>query len=199
MNISSPHIVRACVLGAILAGSSAANALDQYASSVIDFSTQWSAGSWSAAQALGAPDTFGYGDIATAWAPANRDGTLEFLSLGFDTPVLASGAVIRETSGNGFIYQIDAIDTGGIAHTIWSGTDDSLPGTPADFSVGWAQTAFAVNGLKLYVDTSHSAEWEEIDAVTLQGVAAVPEPTGLAMLFAGLGLVAGYARRRGQG
>jgi hypothetical protein len=194
--MKNQFLLNALVVSALLVGANAANAFDQYATSVLDFSSEWSLDSWSAAQALGAPDTEVYGDISTSWAPLSRDGTLEFLTLGFDTPVLASGATVRETDGNGFVYQVDVIDTLGTAHTVWSGIDSSAPGTPVDFALSWAQTGYAVKGLKIYVDTSHSGDWEEIDAVTLSGVAAVPEPAAYAMLCAGLGLIGFAARQR---
>ena len=41
----------------------------QYASSVLDFSSQYSTGSWSAAQALGPPNTLSYGDILHGLGP----------------------------------------------------------------------------------------------------------------------------------
>ncbi len=96
--------------------------------------SQWSPGTWAATQALEVPDTFGYGDIATAWAPLPQNGTLEYLTLGFLTPVYADGVLVRETYGNGFVYQIDLIDVGDAFPTIWNGVDPSLAGTPVDFA-----------------------------------------------------------------
>lgn len=174
-----------------------ADATDEWASSVIGFSSQWSSGGWAATQALGEPDTTTYGDILTAWAPGPKNGSLEFISLGFATPTFSTGAVIRETYGNGFVYQVDAIDDVGGLHTVWAGTDPSQPGTPVDFSLSWAQTAYATVGLKIYVDTDHNLDaWEEIDAVRLLGVSAVPEPSSTALLAAGALLLAGATRRR---
>ena len=46
----------------------------QWASSVVDFSSQWDTGSWSAAQACGPPDVTTYGDDTHAWCPAPADG-----------------------------------------------------------------------------------------------------------------------------
>jgi hypothetical protein len=191
---------------AFIAGSSVfpkaahAMSLNQYASSVIDFSSQYSSTRWSAAQALGAPDTFSYGDIETAWAPASRDGTKEFLTLGFDTPVYANGAIVRQTYGNGFVKQIDVLDINNILHSVWNGTDSSQSGSPVDFSASWATTSFLVKGLKVYVDTSHDlSAWEEIDAVTLRGTTVdpttVPTPILLPSLI-GMGVAA--LRKRSQ-
>ena len=82
----------------------------QYASSVVDFSSQYSSTSWSAADTLGPSDTFVYGDQRTAWAPKNTNGTSEFVTVGFESPVLSTGVIIRETYGNGFVRQVELRD-----------------------------------------------------------------------------------------
>ncbi len=178
---------------ALLVGSLNANAtvIDQYATSVLNFSSQWSGSSWSAAQALGAPNTFGYGDIATSWATLPNNDGIHYISVGFNTPVFSYGATIRETYGNGFVYQIDAIDLGNTLHTVWSGTDNSAPGTPVDFLASWATTGFLVNGLKVYINTDHNLNtWEEIDSIQLHGntraVNAVSAPSPVWLLAFGL-------------
>ena len=161
----------------------AATPLEQWASTVIGFSSQWSDGEWAASQALGAPDTFAYGDISTAWAPSSEDGTLEYITLGYAAPVYATGAVIRETCGNGMVYQVDVLDLNDVLHTVWTGTDPSLPGTPVDFPVSWTKTAYPVNGLKIYINTSHQLnEWEEIDAVKLIGYGIGNTPPNMLLL-----------------
>jgi hypothetical protein len=186
---------------ALLSSASGAFAVDQFANSVINFSSQYSSTYWSAAQALGAPDTSTYGDNATAWAPTPANGTLEYITLGFATPVYASSAIVRETYGNGFVYQIDVRDQSNALHTVWTGTDSSQPGTPVDAAFSWATTSYLVTGLKIYTNTNHNLNaWEEIDAVTLNGqsTAPVPEPETYAMMLVGLGLLGFAARRRKQ-
>jgi hypothetical protein len=191
---------------AVIAGSSVfpksaqAMSLDQNASSVIGYSSQYSPTDWSAAQALGAPNTFSYGDIKTAWAPSSRDGTIEFLTLGFNTPVYANGAIIRQTYGNGFVKQIDVLDTSDTLHSVWNGTDTSSSGSPVDFLASWATTSFLVKGLKVYVDTSHDLDaWEEIDSVTLRGTTVDPATVPTPMLLPGLiGIGVAALRKRSQ-
>ena len=187
--------------GALMVVTADADAtpLLQYATSVIGYSSQYSSTNWRAANALGAPDTWRYGDIVTAWAPRLPNGTLEFISLGFSTPVHADGATIRETYGNGFVYQVDAIDTNGQLHKVWGGLDPSLPGNPVDFSISWKPTPYLVSGLKIYTNTNHNLNaWEEIDAVQLAAESAsVPEPASLVLLAGGLSLL-GFSRRRAR-
>lgn len=187
--VSGLKPLRTIALGAcvLLGASVQASPIVQWASKVLDYSSQWSATSWSAAQALGAPDTFGYGDINTAWASASRNQGMQYLTLGFNTGVYSSGALIRETWGNGFVTQVDAVDQNGLLHTVWSGTDTSLAGKPVDFMVNWATTSFTTVGLKIHVNTEHSqSTWEEIDAVSLFGQtdapSQVPEPGSLALV-----------------
>jgi VCBS repeat-containing protein len=81
--------------------------------------------------------------------------------------------VIRETFGNGFVYQLVVLDTSDSLHTVWSGVDPSLPGSPANFTIDFAQTDYLVKGIKVYVDTDHDmGAWEEIDSIQLSGLAA---------------------------
>ncbi|OGR26631.1 MAG: hypothetical protein A2139_02590 [Desulfobacca sp. RBG_16_60_12] len=178
--------------------SAEAGVIDQWANSVIDYSSQYDSGAWSAAQALGAPDTFDYGDIVTAWAPEPDNGTLEYITLGYSTPVYASSITIRETCGNGFVYRVDILDQSNVLHTVWTGTDPSLPGNPADFLVSFAETPFLVTGVKIYTDTNHDLDtWEEIDAVQLLGSTThAPVPPTLFLLGSGLAGLVGWRRFR---
>jgi len=146
-------------------------ATDQYADTVIAFSSEYSNQRWSAAQTLGPPDTFAYGDLDTAWAPSAKNGTLEYITVGFPAPVRADAVTIRETFGNGFVFQVDVRDLAGVYHTVWVGIDPSQPGMPVDFLVEFPLTGFMVDAVRVHVDTDHDlSAWEEIDAVVLHGV-----------------------------
>ncbi len=152
----------------------------QWASSVIGFSSQFSTGGWSAAQTLGAPNTFSYGDFSTAWAPSGANVGTQFVTVGYAVPVYADGVTVRETNSNGFVTRIDVLDTQDQYRTVWTGTDPSLPGTPVDFFVSFARTNYLVKGVKVFVDTNKRTDWEEIDAIRLHGTAV--DATGLVQI-----------------
>ncbi len=145
--------------------------LGEYASSVVAFSSQYSSTQWSAAQMLGSPDTVTYGDFPTAWTASSKNGTTEYVTLGFATPVYAFGTTIRESNANGFVTQVEVRNaTNGAYQTVWTGTDPSAPGSLVDFQVSWTKTAYLVDAVRITVDTNHNlGAWEEIDAVQLQG------------------------------
>ncbi|MDB9449748.1 DUF4347 domain-containing protein [Dolichospermum circinale] len=145
--------------------------LSQYANSVIGFSSEYGTDGWSANQALGAPDTSTYGDIPTSWAAEGENNTTEFLTLGFNTPVYATGVTIRETYGNGFVSKIETLDLSNAYQQVWAGIDGSLQGSTADFTVNFAQTNYLVKGVRITVNPLSSTSWEEIDAVQLHGTA----------------------------
>jgi hypothetical protein len=80
----------------------------------------------------------------------------------------ATGVVVRETDGNGFVTKVELEDTSNAWHTIWTGTDPAQPGKAADFILRFAATSYSVQAVRLTVDTDHTAdEFEEIDAVRL--------------------------------
>jgi hypothetical protein len=145
--------------------------MGQYASRVIGYSSQYSYSYWSARRALGPPDTWTYGDSALAWTPASRNGTEEWLTVGFDIPVFSTGAIIRETYGNGFVRRLEVRDAStGTFETVSTQEDPSQPGTPVDYSVSWPRTTYLVDALRITIDTDHNlSTYEEIDAVELLG------------------------------
>ena len=127
---------------------------------------------WAATQALGVPDTFDYDDEPTAWAPANANDpsntSPETLTVGFATPAAATGVVVRETYGNGFVTQVELQDTSNTWHTIWSGTDPSQPNKPTDFILSFPVTSYNVQAVRITADTTQNAgDYDEIDAVRL--------------------------------
>lgn len=148
-------------------------ALNQWASKVINFSSEYSTTSWSAKQTLGAPNTSIYGDRSTAWTTKQADAGIEYITVGYNTPVYATGVTVRETYNPGSVRKIEAIDTNNIAHKVWSGTPTIIPNQINNFIVNWPRTSYLVKALKITIDTAAVASWQEIDAIELRGVEAL--------------------------
>jgi uncharacterized repeat protein (TIGR03803 family) len=166
---------------------------DQYATSVLAAASSPDYGgvnlgsetSWGAANVVGAPNVLAgnvngdNGDDPLAWSPAyensNPNATPpipadQTLAVGFAIPVYADGVTIREAEGNGFVTEVEALDTNGHWHTVWTGTDPTLPGTPADFRVNWTETTYLVSAVRIHVNIDHNLNsYEDIDSVQLHG------------------------------
>ena len=181
----------------LLLMSSFANAtvIDQWADSVINYSSQWNSSNWAAAKATGAPDSTlalgdSFADVSNSWAPSTTSAGVEWITLGYNTAVYATEVGIRETDGGGFVTKIELIDDSDVLHTIWSGTDVNA-GVVYDFVVNFGQTSYLVDGVKITIDTTISSGWDEIDAVRLTGCtdtncASVPAPAPMALIWLGI-------------
>ena len=153
----------------------------QWASEVLGFSSEYrpSPDSWSAFQALGEPNVLAYEDDPSAWCGNMANGTTEWIALGYDTPVYATGVTIRESWGNGFVRRVDLRNAlTGTWEQVWSGMDPSLPGDLTDFEVPFTLRSYLVDAVRIITDTDHSRVWEEIDAVALQGTTLAPAVVG---------------------
>lgn len=150
--------------------------LTQWASQVIAFSNQYSPTLYSAANALGAPNAFAYNNPNNGnnvWGQQFGNMGIQSLTVGFASPALATGVVVREAANNGFVTQIELLDTNDVFHTVFSGVDPTPGGAVTNFTVSFAQTDYLVKGVKISVNTAiNGSAFEEIDAVQLIGYGA---------------------------
>jgi hypothetical protein len=138
--------------------------VSQWASSVVGFSSQYSTTDWSAAQALGAPNTTSAGDYATAWSPATNTSSPEYLHLGFTTPVYATSVRVRETYRAPFVTGIELVEPNGTVHVMSITTDTTT--APGYYTFTFPKTSYLVD--EVIIRTTKS-DYEEIDAVELTG------------------------------
>ncbi|HHM12053.1 MAG TPA: hypothetical protein ENJ16_00755, partial [Planctomycetaceae bacterium] len=130
---------------------------------------------YSQTAALGPPDAKGLYPQSPwrfeSWAPSSKDGTIEYLTVDFLEPVYATGVAVRETSGNGFVTQIEVRNANtGAFTTVFAGLDPTPPGFN-DFVVTFPQTTFPVDAVRITVDTNRTlSQFEAIDAVRLDGI-----------------------------
>ena len=151
----------------------------QWASTLIDFSTQYDAilPSYGAIQTLGPSNVVAYGDSIFAWAPSEADDGLQHVTVGVDTHVHATGVVVRESYNNGFVVLIEVVRVDNVLIEVWpldtGQTDNTPPNVIADFTATWPETPYLVKGVRVTIDTTHVLDdWEEIDSIRLLGRAA---------------------------
>ncbi len=123
---------------------------------------------WSAKQATGAPDTPVTGDIGSAWASARGDMGEVTLDLTYDRAVRVDAVRIHETHRPGAVAKIQAKKPDGTWDTLWEGRSTALD-SPNWFAPTVAATAYATTVIRIVVDTDRVEDWNEIDAVELEG------------------------------
>lgn len=141
----------------------------RWATTVRGFSSQYTETSWSAAQALGAPDVYPqHGDLAHAWASRGADDQPEWIELGYDTPRAVSAIEIYETYNAGAIERVTLITTTG--RRIEVGHQESpLTGELASRKLVLEVpcTSEPIAAVRIEVASQRVSGWNEIDAVGL--------------------------------
>lgn len=141
----------------------------RYASSVINFSSEWSPTNWGAIQILGEPDVYpAHHDSINAWAPRTPNGPREWIELMFDNPQPVCEVWIYETLMPGTVDTVYIKNPdSGRWEMVWNG--DAFPAPPVAriFKVAFPQTSFPVSQVRIALNTGAVAYWNEIDAVAV--------------------------------
>jgi hypothetical protein len=131
-------------------------------------SSEYSTPDWSAQQATAAPDTPECGDLQTAWASEASDG-VDWLEVGYATPVRPSQINIYETNSPGFIVRVEVRDQAGTYYTVWEGKPGPLEQCPRVLSIPVSEVEPRVVAVRISLDQRPGGDWDEIDAVQLVG------------------------------
>ncbi len=147
----------------------------RWAATVLGFSSQYTTTSWSAAQALGQPNTYpAYGDIITAWASSSSDGQREFLELGYASPEAINSVSIYETYHPGAVDKVSVRrPSDGSWQEVWSGVAAPAGNTSRIFTVTFPLTSYPVDTIRIDINSPVVSSWNEIDAVSI--TRATPE------------------------
>lgn len=149
-----------------------------WASSVLGYSTQYSETSWSAQQALGAPNVYPqHGDLAQAWASQSADGHAEWIELGYDTPVAASAVEIFETFNPGAVETVELITTSGRRIELRPASAQEPVSGARRLVIATPCTSEPIAAVRVNLASQAVAGWNEIDAV---GLVACADPTAVA-------------------
>ncbi|MBZ0306253.1 MAG: hypothetical protein K8I82_09310, partial [Anaerolineae bacterium] len=126
---------------------------------------------WNALQATGEPNSFGCGDMGTAWATATETG-VDDLTLNFEEAVRPLELNIYQTYNPGAIIGIDLLPAEG--NSPIPVPDSAAPSTdcPNVFRLDLTQMEDLpmIQGVVIHLDQTLTGNWNEIDAVELVGV-----------------------------
>jgi len=174
--------------------------LEQYASQVLDFSTQYGSDrsfSYTAANCLGVPSKFpNYGDFPQTfvlrqygkWLDLSPGGVFstrvrgnsskksskEFIDLRFEHSVFVHGVYVYETLNPGSIIAIWAGDCKGRWKKLWSGSPVRIGHQPRQFGPPIEPPSFPFNQIRLYFESLDLPYHAAIDAVCLLGTVQSP-------------------------
>jgi OmpA-OmpF porin, OOP family len=157
----------------------------QWASKVLDFSSELTHAQYSAAQALGKPNVMpAGGQNPNAWTP-DKPNRKEFLKLGFDKPLSIKQIAIAESYNPSALYRILAYDEAGKEYELSTFNPMVIPmkGRMMNFFV--EPTPYKVAALKLEFDGAAVPDYFGIDAVAISDsnypiIAFIPKPELLA-------------------
>ena len=152
-------------LGTAVAVPLVAPAGTPWATSVDSFSTEYGTTTWSATQALGAPDTYpSFGDLTTAWATQSPDVAGDYIALAFSPATAGSEVWIYETYNPDAVSKV-TITTASGDSVVYQQASVSSVGSCAFVVVAPTQTAEPISKIRIDLASEQLSTWNEIDAV----------------------------------
>ena len=141
----------------------------QWASKVLDFSTQLSEYQYSATQVLGKPNVLpDFGDNPNAWLPSRPDRT-SFIKVGFDQPMHLRQIAIGESFNPGALYQVFLYDENNREYLLNTFIPRSLNVEGRLLNIYLSETEYAVIAVKIVLEGSKVPGYNGIDAIGISG------------------------------
>jgi OOP family OmpA-OmpF porin len=139
----------------------------QWASKVIDFSTELTPVQYSAKQALGKPDVMpAGGQSPNAWTP-DKPKRKEFLKLGFDNPVNVRQIAIAESYNPSAIFRVFVYDEAGKEYLVNTLNPQTIPLKGRMLNLFMEPTPYKVAAVKIEFDGAALSDYFGIDAVAI--------------------------------
>jgi outer membrane protein OmpA-like peptidoglycan-associated protein len=137
----------------------------QWASKVLDFSSEYGERDYAALNIIGLPTSMpSGGGTILAWCPKNP-GTREFVKVGFKDPKPASRLVIAENVGAGSIRRISLLDEQLREYTVYTATPRLLTPNNRLFQFTFPLTAYPVHGVYVELDASLGKFLPQLDGI----------------------------------
>lgn len=157
----------------------------QWASKVLEFSSELTHAQYSAQQALGKPNVMpAGGDNPNAWMP-DKPNRKEFLKLGFERPMSIKQIAIAESFNPSALYRILVYDEAGKEYELSTFNPMAIPMKGRMMNFFLEPTPYKVSAVRLEFDGAAVPDYFAIDAVAISDsnypiVAFIPTPELLA-------------------
>lgn len=157
----------------------------QWASKVLEFSSELTHAQYSAQQALGKPNVMpAGGDNPNAWMP-DKPNRKEFLKLGFEKPMSIKQIAIAESFNPSALYRILVYDEAGKEYELSTFNPMAIPMKGRMMNFFLEATPYKVAAVRLEFDGAAVPDYFAIDAVAISDsnypiVAFIPTPELLA-------------------
>lgn len=166
IELFSPLVPGFNEVDAVSVGYRDREATSQWASGVVDFSSEFGA-QYSAVSALGPPNVYpAYGDLGETWASLTPDDHPEYLELSYSTPQPINYVSVYETYAPGALDKVWVMNPNtGLYEIVWSGTAAPAPPLSRINTVSFPETRFPVSQVRLDFNSPAVPDWNEVDAV----------------------------------
>lgn len=142
---------------------------NQWASEILDFSSELSDYEYAAQQALGKPNVLpNAGDNPNAWMP-RRDDRQDFIKVGFAEPLRVQQIAIAESYNPGAVTEVYLYDTNGNEYLIntFNARPLSVPGRMLNIYID--ETEYLAKAVRVVIDGSQVPGYNAIDAIGISG------------------------------
>lgn len=170
----------------VLATSLGASAqVVQWASKVLQFSSELTPAQYSAQQVLGKPTVLpAGGQNPSAWSP-DKPNRKEFIKLGFDNPINIRQVAIAESHNPSALYRVLLYDEAGTEYEATTLNPMAVPLKGRMLNLFVETTSYKVAAVKLEFDGAAVPDYFGIDAVAISDsnypiIAFIPKPSLLA-------------------
>jgi OmpA-OmpF porin, OOP family len=139
----------------------------QWASKVLDFSSELTSAQYSAQQALGKPNVLpAGGQNPNAWTP-DKPKRSEFIKLGYSNPIQIQQIAIAESYNPGALYKVYTYDEAGKETLVHTFNPMAIPLKGRMLNVFVEKTSTKISAIKLEFDGSALPDYFSLDAVAI--------------------------------
>lgn len=166
----------------------------QWATSVVEFSSELTAAQYSAQQVLGKPNVISDangklkgGQSPSAWAP-DKPNRKEFIRVAFATPLSIQQIAIAESHNPSALYRVVGYDETGKEYELMVLNPQVVPLKSRMLNLFFEKTSYKVAAIKLEFDGAAVGDYFGIDAIAISDskYAIIPEISKPELLAAGL-------------